>query len=71
VLLQPSLLAAIRTPIKFLWGEDDPFGGAETARRFVEQLPSAQLELMPGVGHAPWMDEPDHAATVVRRFLDE
>jgi len=71
VLLQPSLLAAIRTPIQFLWGEDDPFGGAETARRFVEQLPSAQLELMPGVGHAPWMDDPDHAATVVRRFLDE
>lgn len=69
VLLPTTLLADICTPIQFLWGEDDPNGGADIAERFVELLPSAKLELMPGVGHAPWIDAPDHAAFTTRTFL--
>lgn len=69
VLLPASLLTGIQTPIFFLWGEEDQNGGAEVARRFVEQFPNAELELMPGVGHAPWMDDPDHAAMTTRAFL--
>ena len=69
VLLSASLLANIRTPTHFLWGEQDPNGGADIARQFVGLLPNAELELMPGVGHAPWMDDPDHAAITTRRFL--
>ena len=70
VLLPSSLLAGVQAPIFFLWGEDDPNGGAEVARRFVELLPNAELELMPGVGHAPWMDDPDHAALITRQFFE-
>ena len=33
---------------------DDPFGGADTARQLVERMPYAELELIPGAGHAPW-----------------
>ena len=62
VLLPAALLASIRSPAFFLWGDADPNGGADVARAFVEQIPDAQLELMAGVGHAPWMDDPDHAA---------
>jgi len=69
VLLAPSLLAGIDTPVYFLWGEEDPFGGADIARRFVDHLPNAELELMPGAGHAVWIDDPDHAAATTRRFL--
>ena len=69
VLLSASLLANIHTPIHFLWGEEDPNGGADIARQFVGLLPNARLELMPGVGHAPWMDDPDHAAVTTRTFL--
>jgi 2-hydroxy-6-oxonona-2,4-dienedioate hydrolase len=69
VLLSPTLLAKIDTPLHFLWGEEDPFGGAEIARRFVAQLPNAELELVPGAGHAVWIDDPDRAATTTRRFL--
>ena len=59
----------MHTPVCFLWGEEDPFGGAEIARRFVEHLPNAELELLPGAGHAVWIDDPDRAAATVRRFL--
>jgi pimeloyl-ACP methyl ester carboxylesterase len=69
VLLLPSLLAGIDTPVRFLWGEEDPFGGADIAREFVKHLPNAELELLPGAGHAVWIDDPDHAAATTRRFL--
>ena len=71
VLLPETLLAEIDTPIYFLWGEQDSVGGADIARQFVKHLPNAELEVMPGAGHAVWMDDPDHAAATTRKFLDE
>lgn len=62
VLLPANLLAGIQTPARFVWGEDDPNGGAEIARQFVGLFPNAELELMSGVGHPPWMDDPDRCA---------
>ena len=70
VLMPASLLAKIEAPVQFVWGDKDPYGGAAIAREFVRQLPNAALELMPGAGHAAWMDDADHAAAVTRRFLE-
>lgn len=70
VLLPTSLLAGIRTPVLFLWGEDDPNGGADIARQFTEHFPNAELELINVAGHAPWMDDPDRAALATRTFLE-
>ena len=69
IYLPESLLATIQTPIYFLWGEQDPFGDAEIARAFVAQIPTAELELLPGTGHAVWIDDPDYAAKVMTSFL--
>jgi pimeloyl-ACP methyl ester carboxylesterase len=70
ILLSADLRASITTPCSFLWGDQDPFGGGAIARDFVAPMPHAELELLPGAGHAVWIDEPDHAATVTRAFLD-
>ena len=69
ILLPASLLARIQAPVYFLWGEEDPFGGADIAREFVKHIPNAELELMPGAGHAVWMDDAEHAAAATRKFL--
>jgi pimeloyl-ACP methyl ester carboxylesterase len=69
-LLPAGLLASLHTPVYFLWGEEDPFGDPAIARRFVAQLPNAELELLAGAGHAVWMDDPGRAAATVRGFLD-
>ncbi len=69
LLLSEDLLANVRVPTHLLWGEDDPFGDATVARRFVAYLPQADLELLPGAGHAPWIDDPDRAATTTRELL--
>ncbi|MEO8632907.1 MAG: alpha/beta hydrolase, partial [Chloroflexota bacterium] len=68
-LLPNSVLAKITTPTYFLWGENDPFGDAKTARELVERMPNAELELMSGAGHAPWLDYLEHSVTATRRFL--
>lgn len=67
--LPHDMLATIETPIYFLWGEEDPFGGSEVARKFVKHILNAELEILPGAGHAVWMDDPDYAARVTRTFL--
>lgn len=67
--LGPDLLGRITAPTAFLWGDGDPFGGAEVARDLVAQMPTAELELLPGAGHAVWMDDADHVATATRTFL--
>lgn len=59
----------ISAPVRFVWGEGDPFGGPEVAREFTAAFQDATLELLPGVGHAPWMDDAERAARLVREFL--
>jgi 2-hydroxy-6-oxonona-2,4-dienedioate hydrolase len=67
--LPADLLARIEAPTRFIWGDGDPFGGAEVARDLVAQMPTAELELLPGAGHAVWMDDPDHVAAATQAFL--
>lgn len=69
VVLSSDLLSRISAPVHLLWGENDPFGPPEAARRFADNIPTATLELMPGAGHAVWIDDPDHVATTLERFL--
>jgi pimeloyl-ACP methyl ester carboxylesterase len=69
IVLSHELLGAIRSPCLFLWGEEDPLGGAATANNFVRQIPGAELVMIPEAGHAAWIDEPQYAAMVTRQFL--
>lgn len=69
VLLTDDLLERVVTPTHLLWGEHDPFGGADTARAFTARFPDADLELVAAAGHAPWMDDTTRAAEFVRRAV--
>lgn len=71
VLLSDDVLANVAAPTYFLWGDNDPFGNAETARRLVRRMTHAEVEMVPGAGHAPWLDDLEHATTVVRQFLSD
>ena len=63
-------LAGISVPTYLLWGEHDPFGDPTIARTFARRMPGARLELMPGAGHAVWIDDPVHTAAVITSFFD-
>jgi pimeloyl-ACP methyl ester carboxylesterase len=63
---RPELLARVAAPVHLFWGTDDIFGSPESAREFAAGFPNAELQLVEGAGHAPWMDEPDLALESLR-----
>ena len=64
-----EVLSSIRNPLLFLWGEDDPFGDAPIARQLAARIPGSQLEMVADAGHAVWVDELEHTAAAIARFL--
>jgi pimeloyl-ACP methyl ester carboxylesterase len=69
MLFTDEFLARVTAPVYCFWGEDDPSGGAETAKHFAARLPNCTLELVPHAGHAPWIDEPARATASTLAFL--
>ena len=67
--LGDDVLAKLTMPVLFLWGEDDPNGGAAIARAFAPRLPNAELVIVPGAEHAPWLDDLDTCVSHSRSFL--
>jgi pimeloyl-ACP methyl ester carboxylesterase len=64
------LYLANAIPMLVVWGSRDPIvpaAHAETVRRLV---PSARVEVFPGAGHWPHLDDPDRFCAVLSDFLD-
>lgn len=51
----------IKTPTQIIWGAEDPVAPLRTGQMLARRMPLAQLQVLPGVGHAP-MDPPSLAA---------
>lgn len=71
IVLSEEVLAKVRAPVYFLWGEEDPFGSSAVAEAFASKVPNAELKMMPDAGHAVWIDDPRYVGRVVRDHLDE
>jgi 2-hydroxy-6-oxonona-2,4-dienedioate hydrolase len=69
LLLTDELLSKLTMPVLFLWGEDDPNGGAAVGRAFAPRLPNAELVIVPGAEHAPWIDDAETCVTRTQTFL--
>jgi pimeloyl-ACP methyl ester carboxylesterase len=59
-------LGRIECPALVLWGDRDPYLSTRYAEDTVAALGDAELEIRPGAGHWPWIDDP----TIVDRVLD-
>jgi 2-hydroxy-6-oxonona-2,4-dienedioate hydrolase len=64
-----SVLGSVRSPTRFLWGDKDPYGTEAVARKLVDAIPEARLEMLEGAGHLCWLDDLDRAADTVRDHL--
>jgi 2-hydroxy-6-oxonona-2,4-dienedioate hydrolase len=64
-----ATLEQVRSTTHVLWGDNDPYGDGSVARRLVDALPDAQLEMLPGAGHLCWLDHVDRVADAVRSHL--
>ena len=44
-------------PTLILWGDRDPYIPTKFAQAHAEALPNAEVEIVPGAGHWPWIDD--------------
>ncbi len=59
----------LETPVLFIWGDRDRYGGSEIGRRAAELMPSARLEVVAG-NHAPFLDDPERCAALIEGFVE-
>jgi pimeloyl-ACP methyl ester carboxylesterase len=57
-------------PTLIVWGEDDPLVPVRHAREAHERIHGSRLEVFPGAGHFPHLDQPVHFAEVLLDFLE-
>lgn len=67
--LPDDVLGRVQTPLLFLWGSEDPFGGEDVAQHFTARIPDAELEMVPKAGHAAWTDDPDLVTDRITTFF--
>jgi pimeloyl-ACP methyl ester carboxylesterase len=61
-------LQAIRSPVCLIWGRNDPFGTVEAGKTGATHFQAAEFHEV-GVGHLPWLDEPERCGKIVRAFI--
>ena len=61
-----SRLGEIETPTLVVHGELDRILDAENGRLIASAIPGARLEVMEGIGHLFWLEEPERSAGLVR-----
>jgi 2-hydroxy-6-oxonona-2,4-dienedioate hydrolase len=66
--LRSDQLQQIQQPVCFLWGDHDPFGALDVARRAAGLVPTATLHEM-RAGHLPFLDDPTACGQHIRTFL--
>lgn len=68
---EPYELSRIKVPVLVVWGDRDRLVFHRGAKRILEQVPGARLELLPGVGHCPQVEAPDRFADILQEFGEQ
>lgn len=66
--LGADALKNVQQPVLFVWGENDPFGNLDVARKATRIISNAKLHEM-RTGHLPFLDQPQECGRVIREFL--
>ncbi|MEU8620550.1 alpha/beta hydrolase [Streptomyces sp. NPDC048623] len=63
----PDRLAVLGTPLLVIFGEDDRRWRSSSAADY-HAVPGAKVELLPGLGHSPLLEDPPRTATPLLAF---
>ena len=61
-------LSDVRAPVALVWGDADPLVSRQMQDELVRRLPTAALDVYPGVGHTPRWEQPERYADGVMVF---
>jgi pimeloyl-ACP methyl ester carboxylesterase len=64
-----KLYLAAGLPTLIVWGEQDPLIPVSHAYRAHDSIPGSRLEIFPGAGHFPYLDDPEHFARILIDFM--
>ena len=64
-----ATLAAVECPVLLVHGEEDTIVSPGSARWAHGVRPDWRLEILPGIGHVPQLEAPDHLAELMDEFL--
>lgn len=67
--LDDDVLGRVHAPTLIVAARHDPVGGEEIVRALAGRLAHADVELMKGAGHLPWLDDPVGVAALTSSFL--
>jgi pimeloyl-ACP methyl ester carboxylesterase len=70
-LRRPFQLERIDVPVLLVWGDKDRLVFARGAKRVLETVPDARLELLKGIGHCPQVEAPERFTALLLGFGDE
>ena len=62
-------LPELKIPTLIVWNRRDPYYTVKGALKAKEKMPQAQLEIMPGYGHAPHRTDRDSFNSLLAAFL--
>jgi len=62
-------LAHIAQRVLYIYGTGDPEATVDWVNHLVGMLPQAELHLVEGGGHLPWLDDPSQVGARIGRFL--
>jgi pimeloyl-ACP methyl ester carboxylesterase len=65
----PHLLRSVRAPALVVWGDNDKVVPQSAAKRYIEALPNAKLQIVKGCGHCVDMEQPEALAKLVTNFI--
>jgi len=68
--LLDAAVGGLRHPSLVLWGGEDRVFDASGAQGLRGRLPHAEVQVLPGVGHLPMMEDPQGTAAAYARFLE-
>lgn len=63
----PDRLAALGTPLQVIFGDQDRRWRPSSAARY-RAVPGAKVEILPGVGHSPPLEDPPRTAALLLAF---
>ncbi len=64
-------LAKITQPTLMIFGKRDTLSRPKIARQMLPLLPNAQLEIIDGAGHAPFLSHNEHFTHLIEQFIKD